>query len=163
MKIIKIIGLYLIVGSFLSCDQEAKLTNDQKYEIINSVKKSQEQFCLDYEAEDFDAVMSHLDTSRNFFWIYPPETVPVTREIFAEVLKREFEMNNPIKFIWDTIQVVPLSSDLAYYQGRFHRVETDTSEIEQVGITFVSAIVIRREEGWKLLSGQNCLRYLTKE
>lgn len=109
---------------------------------------------MDYEAEDFDAVMSHLDTSRNFFWIYPPDTVPVTREIFAEVLRWEFDMNNPIRYKWDTIQVIPLSSDLAYYQGRGHKVETDTSKIEHVVIGFQSAIVIRREEGWKLLSGQ---------
>jgi len=60
-----------------------------------------------------------------------------------------------VDFYWDTLRIVPLSKNIANYTGIVKGSITDY----QGGINQVSMIetgtVVRREFGWKILSGQS--------
>ena len=140
--------------AFVSCQQESQLTNSQRDEIINGVKKMAIQFFVDSDAKNVDAVLSHLDNSSTFFWVFPPDPTHISRDDLASALKAEIEADNSVKSAWDNIQIVPLTTELAYYQGSFHQVLTDPSGTVSEYFGIESAVIILRKDGWKFLSGQ---------
>lgn len=60
-----------------------------------------------------------------------------------------------VKMEWDTLQVFPLTNEIANYSGIVDGVMIDTSGIEARMSILESGTLIKREDGWKLLSGQS--------
>lgn len=154
MKMFRILGLLILCMAFVSCQQESQLIGSQRDEIINSVKKMAIQFFVDSDAKNVDAVLNHLDTSSTFFWVFPPDPTPISRDDLASALKTEIEADNSVKSAWDNIQIEPLTTELVYYQGSFHQVATDSSGAVSEYFGIESAVVILRKNGWKFLNGQ---------
>ncbi|MEQ8217116.1 MAG: hypothetical protein RIM68_13725 [Arenibacter sp.] len=56
---------------------------------------------------------------------------------------------------WDTLQIFPLTNEIANYFGIVEGVMVDTSGLESAISIIESGTIIKRESGWKLLSGQS--------
>ena len=163
MKTIKIFGLLFLLTAFISCQQEYQLTDSQRDEIIDGVKKMAIQFFVDSDAKDIDAVLNRLDNSKKFFWVFPPDPTHISRDDLASALKSEIETDNSVKSTWDNIQIEPLTANLTYYQGSFRQVVTEPSGAVSEFFGIESAVIILREDGWKFLTGQTYFAPLQEE
>jgi len=138
----------------ISCHSENQLTNVQREAIVDEVQKMAEKFFIDSDKKNIDAVISYLDTSSAFFWIFPPDSTYITRDELVSALKDEISSSNKVSSKWDKMRIEPITSELVYYQGIFHQIVRDTSGKETKFLGSESAIVILRESGWKFLYGQ---------
>ncbi len=154
MNIFKFFSSLILFIAFVSCQQKSQLTDSQREEIINGIKKMAIQFFVDSDSKNFDAVLSHLDNSSTFFWVFPPDPTHISHDDLASALKAEIESDNSVKSDWDDIQIEPLTTELAYYQGSFHQIVTDSSGTVTEFIGIESAVIILRKDGWKFLNGQ---------
>jgi len=154
MKTLKILCSLFLFMALVSCQRESQLTDSQRDEIIDGVKKMAIQFFVDSDAKNIDAVLNHLDNSKKFFWVFPPDPTHISRDDLASALKAEIETDNSVKSTWDNIQIEPLTANLAYYQGSFRQVVTEPSGDVSEFFGIESAVIILREDGWKFLNGQ---------
>jgi hypothetical protein len=60
-----------------------------------------------------------------------------------------------VEFHWDTLTIFPLAPDIATYQGLVVGSMTDTANTIFPVRILESGTVIKRVDGWKLLSGQS--------
>jgi hypothetical protein len=82
---------------------------------------------------------------------------PISYDSVAAVLT----LNSP-KFVsventFDTLRIIPLTTELATYTAKLRSVMKDTSgNVSSVNL-IETGVVIKRKDGWKLLSGQTSL------
>ena len=100
------------------------------------------------------AEFDYLDTSTAFFWVPPGFNKHLS---YAEVKSILLENANTIKFLemeWDTLRIEPVTRTLATYTGVMKSKTSDTAGNITSSSLIESGVVIKREDGWKLLSGQ---------
>ena len=163
MKTLLLYSLVILLSAFISCQQTGQLSESKRTKIIDEVTEMAIQFFVDSEAKNLDAVLDYLDDSEKFFWVFPPDPTPVSRDNLVAVLKAEMEAVNSVMSTWDDIRIEPLTPDLVYYQGSFRQVRTDSSGNTNKFLGIESAIVVLREDGWKFLTGQTYFTHLNLE
>jgi hypothetical protein len=163
MKALRLFFMLCSLSALISCRHESELTESQRNRIIDEITEMAIQFFVDSEAKNLEAVLSYLDNTEKFYWVFPPDPTPVSRDDLAALLKTEMETNNSVVSTWEEVRIEPLANDLAYYQGRFRQVVTDSagSTAEFMGIE--SAMVVLREDGWKFMTGQTYFTHLKSE
>jgi hypothetical protein len=98
-----------------------------------------------------------LDHSPDFFWIPPGYEHPIYYDSVESVIKLNATRLKSVVNSFDSLQVIPLSERLAIYTGKMQSVTTDTSnQVTEVSL-IETGVMIKRKDGWKLLSGQTSL------
>ena len=97
----------------------------------------------------------YLDSSENFFWAPPGYAVALSYDSIRAILIQNDKALATAKLHWDTLQIFPLSSRLATYTGVVNCAMTDTSGATTNARVLESGVVVKRNDGWKLLSGQS--------
>jgi len=98
-----------------------------------------------------------LDQSTDFFWVPPGYKSALSYDSVRQILEINAKSFRAIEFNWDTLQVFPLSDKIANYSGIVKGSMIDTSGIKSSVIIIESGTVIKRSDGWKLLSGQSAI------
>jgi hypothetical protein len=62
-----------------------------------------------------------------------------------------------VKFEWESLIVHPINNDIGTYNGVVKGNFTDTSGLSSKMRIIESGTIIKRDDGWKLLSGQSAL------
>lgn len=104
-----------------------------------------------------EAEFDYLDDSESFFWIPPGYSAPLDYDSVATVLRKNAKRYEDIEFVWKALEVYPISATCATYSGIVFGVMTDTTgQVSQVNL-LESGTLIKRDSGWKLLSGQSAI------
>lgn len=140
-----------------SCFQTDKLNESEKEQIINDVIEMFGNYHNDIRKEGLTAEFKYLDPSTDFFWVPPEYKSTLSYDSVRKILEINAKSFQAIEFNWDTLQVFPLSDKIANYSGIVKGSMIDTSGIKSSVLIIESGTVIKRSDGWKLLSGQSAI------
>ncbi len=139
---------------FMSC-REHKQTEDQKKEITSEIKMMMNNYYNDIKSSGLLAEFKYLDSSKDFSWT--PPGFSGTISFVAHLLRSNAVAFKVIKNSWHSLEIQVLSDKQASYNGIITSTVTDTSEKITHTILFEKGIVIKRKDGWKLLSGKTII------
>jgi len=149
-------SLFLILF-FLGCSKSDELSIEQKDEIRNEVRGMFDQYHSAIGKEGLTGEFAYLDNSADFFWVPPAYTSALDYDSVKTILEANSKGFQSIEFHWDTLSVSPLSKTIANYSGIVKGVMTDTAGVKLPVAIIESGTVIKRNDGWKLLSGQSAV------
>lgn len=143
----------------LSCvrNESDNLSQGARVRVVAEVLQLFDDYYAAVRDSGLTAEFDYLDHSEDFFWIPPGYTDPISYDSVEAVLLlnagRYVSIDNAI----DTIRVEPLTAGAARYVAKLRSVMKDTSG-QIIAIQLLeSGVVVKRKEGWKLLSGQTLL------
>lgn len=150
--------LYVIAGLlFCSCCETANQQAFDKDKVKQEVIQMLAEYHEDIRKEGLMAEFKYLDSSENFFWVPPGYTSALTYDSVKSILEKNAKAIRSVSFNWKVLHVFPLSDEIADYWGIVEGIMTDTAGIESKPKIIESGTVIKRTDGWKLLSGQSAL------
>ena len=154
-----------IAAAFLfliSCGQVQDKTNDlNKEKVIQEVKEMFDDYHHDIKAGGLTAEFKYLDPSDDFFWVPPGYRVALSYDSVRTILETNAPQFSKIEFYWESLEIFPLSYEIATYTGVVGGTMTDTTGVDSNVRIIESGTVIKRTDGWKLLCGQSAA--LTQE
>lgn len=147
--------IIFLVASLIStgCRQTGELTEAQRKSIIDSVTQTLRNYYNDMDKKGLLSEFNYLDSSKEFYWLPPGYTTAIDYNAVAASIRAN-AADFHIKIGWDTLRVDALSNKLARYTGRLRSEWMDTTG-KIIDLSFVeTGLLIKRGDGWKLLSGQ---------
>lgn len=154
MKTILKLTLLIIM---ISCRDAETISADEKNEIIKEVHVTLDNYYNDIKESGLIAEFKYLDNSPDFAWLPPGCTVPISYDSVATILRLNAPLFTSIENSFDTLKITPLTRKLATYTGRLNSVMRDTTGKMSKLKLVETGIMIKRKEGWKLLSGQTSM------
>jgi hypothetical protein len=151
-----IITIFTIL-TIVSCRQSKPLTENDKANIIEEVHQTLDNYYKDIRKSGLTAEFKYLDNSSEFFWVPPGYSSSISYDSVTIVLKQNAPKYKLIENSFDTLLIIPLSKELATYTGRLNSTMTDTSDKTMTFSLVETGVLIKRKDGWKLLSGQTSI------
>ena len=150
--------LRAIILLFLNaCAQTEKLTEVEKEHVVSEIAMMFDNYHNDIRKEGLTAEFKYLDQSPDFFWVPPGYNSALTYDSVRSILMTNSKLFNEVIFAWDTLQIFPLTREIANYSGIVEGSMTDTSGIVTRVLIIESGTVVKRPNGWNLLSGQSAV------
>jgi hypothetical protein len=147
-----LVFVLLAIASCLPSTQETE--GFETDAIVAEVREVLDSYYRDIKQKGLKAEFQYLDSSDNFFWVPPGYSSAILYDSVASILNANAAMFRSIDNAWDTLSVIPLSSDIATYTGRISSKATDTSGKKSTTMLIETGTLIKRKDGWKLLCGQ---------
>ena len=147
----------IIILLLNACVQTEKLNSSEKELVVADVREMFNYYHSDIGKNGLTAEFKYLDKSPDFFWVPPGYNSALTYDSVHTILVNNAILFREIIFEWDTLQVFPLTNEIANYSGIVKGSMTDTSGIVTSVFIIESGTVVRRSDGWKLLSGQSAV------
>lgn len=156
---IQIVASFIFISVLLtSCHQQQQdFTPARKEEIAKEVKATLLDYCSDIKTSGLLAEKNYLDSSADFFWIPPGSASALSYDAIWSMIKKNAAMYSLVDNSFEELKVRSLSHWLAAYTGRLHSVMTDTANCTNTYMLIETGVLIKRNEGWKLLCGQTDL------
>jgi hypothetical protein len=145
---------------FLACACQQKdpaLTDATKMAVIKQVEQALNNYVAAVKKDGLTAEFEYLDNSLDFFWVPPGYSSAISYDSIAVILNANALVFQSVENSFDSLRVVPLTEELATYTAQLRSVITDTSGNRSSMRLIETGIVIKRTDGWKLLSGQTSL------
>ena len=150
---------YLLLASILYSLSACQPSNDSKEfnneKVIHEIKQMFDDYHEDIKRKGLTAEFKYLDQSNNFFWVPPGYESALNYDSVKNILVSNSSKFKHIEFHWDTLQIFPLSKNIANYSGIVDGKMTDTSNTILMVTIIESGTLIKRQDGWKLLNGQS--------
>jgi len=143
--------------SILSCSQSLPLTESEKKIIIEDISQTLSNYYNDIRKSGLNAEFKYLDSSSDFFWVPPGYSNAISYDSVAIILKQSAPKYRYIDNKFVSLQIIPLTKELATYTGSLQSAMTDTSGNVLTISLIETGVIIKRQEGWKLLSGQTSI------
>jgi len=157
MRKISHISILIILIILISCngiensnDLNTNRTTEDIYQMLDAYHR-------DIRKEGLTAEFKYLDKSSDFFWVPPGYNTALSYDSIKNILEINSKAFRSVEFQWDTLQIFPLTNEIANYSGIVNGLMIDTSGIKSTVSIIESGTIIKREDGWKLLSGQSRL------
>ncbi len=146
--------ILLLAITFYGYSQET-LSNDLKESISTEIKQMFENFHHDITKNGLASEFKYLDNSSDFFWVPPGYTKTLDYKTIKDILIENAKLINFIEFSWESVQIFPLTNEIANYSGVVKCVQVDTNHNPMTFKVIESGTLIKREDGWKFLNGQS--------
>jgi hypothetical protein len=130
------------------------LTSEEEQDIINSIQQMLNNYYKDISKEGLTAEFNYLDNSPDFFWVPPGYSTAISYDSVAKILKLNAPLFRSVDNAFDTLRITPLNRESAIYTARLSSIMTDTSGVVSKLLLVETGVLIKRNDGWKLLSGQ---------
>ncbi len=141
--------LIIVLASSLQCANAQTPATVEK-----EVKLMLDNYFADIRREGLMAEMKYLDTSADFFWVPPGYNHALSRDSVVLIITNYAPKVKLTDNSFETLRIIPLTDNLATYTGRVKSRVIDFEGKERIHILVETAVVVRRKDGWKLLSGQ---------
>ena len=110
--------LSAIILLFLNaCVQTEKLTEVEKEHVVSEIAMMFDNYHNDIRKEGLTAEFKYLDQSPDFFWVPPGYNSALTYDSVRSILVNNAKLFNEVIFAWDTLQIFPLTREIANYSG----------------------------------------------
>jgi hypothetical protein len=143
----------------LSCSQKPDvLTEAESARVTEEVRTMLNDYQRDVSQDGILAELRYLDSSEAFSWHPPGFDGPIDYDSVAAILRTNDPSYSRINSSWDSLSITPVSKTNASYVAHlttlmsYNDGHTDTFYLYETGN------VIKRENGWKLLSGKTVLK-----
>lgn len=147
-----IICSILIIG-ISSCKSESnesnhvKTSEDDLITFLNTYHDAMNQYGLKTEFE-------FIDSTSHFFWIPPGYASALSFDSVKKVLIQTDETIRSIRLKWKNLKIESQESNWANFHGVVEGQIVDTSGLIIIINQIESGVLIKRKDGWKILSGQ---------
>jgi hypothetical protein len=143
--------------TIISCQQSTTLTESEKSNIISEIKLTLDNYYNDVRISGLTAEFKYLDHSKDFFWVPPGYSGALSYDEIAQAIKQNAAKYQSVDNSFDKLMIIPLTKELATYTGQLSSSVTDTSgKVTRVSLV-ETGLLIKRLDGWKLLSGQTSM------
>jgi hypothetical protein len=150
--------LFTLSVSLHSChDRNAELSAEDRAKISEEVKEMLLIYAADIKEKGLPAEFDYLDNSSDFFWAPPGYGRAISYDSVISILKINADHFKSVENSYDSLSVVALKNDLAIYNARITSSVIDTEGSKSTVHLIETGVVIKRKNGWKLLSGQTSL------
>jgi hypothetical protein len=139
------------------CLEEESLDENDRILIKRESKQMLKDYFASVKTKGLLGEFPYLDSSADFYWVPPGFEHPISYDSVATILRSRASSFKEIDNSFDTLTVFPLTNNLASYTGRINSICTDTSGTTRVYKLMETGMLVRRENAWKLLSGQTSL------
>lgn len=137
--------------------EQGRLSADDALSVESEVRQLFDHYFEAIRKGGLTAEFQYLDHSSDFFWVPPGYENPISYDSVAAVLTLNAPRFVSVENTCDTLRIIPLTTSLATYTAKLRSVMKDTSgNISSVNL-IETGVAIKREDGWKLLSGQTSL------
>ena len=160
MKLISII----MCLAFTACKQYPKtLTENEKEVIRNEIKVMFKKYGAAVQEKGLLGEFDYLDDSDDFYWVPPGYNSALSHDSVKSILTTNSKLYKSVKFNWIDLSIFPLSEKLVSYTGSIQSTMIDMNGKQNIIKMLESGLVIKRNDGWKLLSGQSRIKEVTSE
>ena len=152
--------LFILVHCFCaiySCAPKAVETNDPAALVRQEAEKMLHQYAADVNAEGFIAEFKYLDTSDRFSWHPPGFETAINYDSVAAILKKNVVIYPKVYVQYNSLNIIPTDKETAMYSGDVTVVTTDVEGRLDTMHLLEKGTLIKRADGWKLLSGKTVL------
>lgn len=158
LLLLKLLLVFVVIQvALISCEGERPLTDTDNQKVNSEVHQMLNNFYSDVNREGLMAEFKYLDNSPDFFWIPPGYQSALSYDSVKAEVERNARLFQTVNFRWDTLRVIPLAEDIANYSGVVSGSMADTAGTESMVALLESGTVIRRADGWKILSGHTTI------
>ena len=156
-RIIAVIALFIFAACEFTSPPSNDLSAEDQGRIIQEVETSLRNYYRDVAIKGIQAEFEYLDTSSNFYWIPPDYENWINYDSVANVILDASSKISAVENYWESLRIDPLSVKYASYSGIL-KGKTSGKDGNVVEQRFMeTGIVVKREDGWKLLRGQTRL------
>ena len=142
--------LLVIIG----CGSPDHIWNEDSNRVAREVRKTLINYCDDVSREGFMAEFEYLDSSSLFSWHPPGFASAISFDSVKTILLRNANIYTKVECSWDSLVIIPESNVKAKYTGRMKTILTDTAGIRNTYYFAEVGHVMKKEDGWKLVSGK---------
>ncbi len=150
----KVYWICLISLVWLGCKE------DQTFD-TQKVQTEVRDFLHDYqEAMNMEGLLSefrYLDSTEAFYWVPPGYNSVLNFDSVRTILIATAPTLTSINNQWTYLHIYPLNDTLANYTGKLLMENQDTAENINQAVLLETGLVVKRKEGWKILSGQSSM------
>lgn len=146
----KALALILIL---ISCNRQRSLTPAEQRQITSEIKTTMENYYNDIRKYGLMAEFKYLDSSKEFFWMPPGYNSAIRYDSVSRILRNSAAQYTSINNRWITLEIIPEDHDHASYSGIIRSEMKDTGGSINIYSLHENGRLIRRKDGWKLLSG----------
>ncbi|WP_250433904.1 hypothetical protein [Hanstruepera flava] len=152
----KPISLYFLLILILStsCKKEQSKALD-KLQVISEIETMFDEYHEAIKQDGLPAEFDYLDDSDDFFWVPPGYQSAIKYDSIKAILILNNKSIQSISFEFQTLEIFPLSSEIANYSGIVKGKMVDTANVISNFKIIESGTLIKRTDGWKLLNGQS--------
>lgn len=147
----------LFIAVLTSCSQTKTLDEHEKAEISSEITDMFNDYHKDILDGGLLAEFKYLDESSDFFWVPPGYASALSYDSVKSILEVNHKLLQSADFSWESLQIFPLSNEIANYSGIVEGIMTDTSGLASNVRIIESGTVIKRSDGWKILNGQSAI------
>lgn len=144
--------LFIPLLLFIGCKRN-ELTIAEKENISNEIQVVLNKYTQAIKKDGLMAEFAYLDSSNDFYWIPPGYTSALNydsvRTIISGIAPGIKSMDNT----YHSIQIWPYSATYAGYTAHVKSIGVDTAGITGTTHLLESGTMVKRNTGWKLLSG----------
>lgn len=144
--------LLLVVS--VSCHYRDHVYNEDSNRVSREVRHTLDQYYKDIIANGFKAEFSYLDSSAMFKWHPPGFTDSIGFDSVRKILLQNADVYKVLEMHMDSLIVFPVSRKEARYLGFVYSVLQDTSGRKDTVQLYEEGIMMKREDGWKLVKGK---------
>lgn len=130
------------------------MTTTEKAAIEDSIRVTLDNYYADIKKTGLTAEFKYLDHSPDFFWVPPGYSSAISYDSVATVLNQNAPLFRSVDNAWDSLRIIPLTTELATYTGRLRSTMVDASGKTSHIALVETGLLVKRKDGWKLLSGQ---------
>ncbi len=147
--------IFCFVLQNVSCTNAAKeLNENERQQIKNEISGLLHANFKNIAEKGYMEDLKSLDNSPGFYWIPPGQTMPISYDSVAAIIKKFIPGNRSVVSTWDTLHVQPINKEIATYAGKYHSIYTDTTgKVLEFNMHEIGTVV-KRKEGWKIVSGK---------
>jgi hypothetical protein len=151
-----ILAIFAIL-TIASCNRPASLNENEKGGIVKDIRQALDNYHNDVKESGLTAEFKYLDNSPEFFWVPPGYTSAISYDSVVTILKQNAPRYRSIINSFDKLRIIPLSNELASYTAQLTSTMTDTSGKATTFSLVETGVLIKRQDGWKLLNGQTSM------
>lgn len=133
------------------------LTNEEKKILSDTIDKTLHEYYKAIQENGLTAEFNYLDSSAEFFWVPPGYASPLSFDSVAAAINTSAKAFTSVSNSWEQLAIHPLNNQYANYSGIIRSEMIDTSGKNTVVHLLETGLLIKRESGWKLLSGQTSI------
>jgi len=138
-------------------DQKESFGNLEKDDITLEVKEMLFDYHEAISLGGLKAEFAYLDSSDQFFWVPPGYHSALNFDSVRNILLYNDRSMKQVDFHWDELELFVLSPKIVNFTGIVRGQMIDTANVTSPVHIIESGTCIKREDGWKLLSGQSAL------
>jgi hypothetical protein len=134
-----------------------ELSRDEAEALTIAARDMLYRYCKDVSRRGLMAEAGYLDSSNDFYWVPPGYTAAISYDSVMSVLRGNAPALRSVVNTWEQLRIKPLSRTYASYSGTLASSSTDTAGTTTRVRLIETGLLVKRKEGWKLLSGQTAL------